>query len=386
MERILPPQAKDWQSELTALAESMRTSASRPPLYERLLQQMPPYLRERVHGEVMVVRSVFSDKQNNLTAVQMEAAINQRVLAGYKEVATDLVLSHNGTIIQSYQCLRAIMAHELESELLDCKAPRVIEKEPQQSPGDVSEADTSKKQSSNTALLILPVAYIAAHDAVMKRIAQAKEVLKPRSSSASLVPPEPEPRPKKPETLPDIIPLKPLFEVSTFRQAVASKDSKDILSQRIVTYVPKAQSEKELLWEIWGRYRTQNALSPNPHMEVFLTAANAQHAAALEKVYRNMGDRIKIRRLADYDTLEKLRSIFVDAKLPGQIHFLIRQGAVVDENFLKMIYELSKVDGFIDRINVFFLVGATLQGEAGRLQSLDSLLDRRLFDLINSQA
>ncbi len=127
MERILPPQAKDWQSELTALAESMRTSASRPPLYERLLQQMPPYLRERVHGEVMVVRSVFSDKQNNLTAVQMEAAINQRVLAGYKEVATDLVLSHNGTIIQSYQCLRAIMAHELESELLDCKAPRVID-------------------------------------------------------------------------------------------------------------------------------------------------------------------------------------------------------------------------------------------------------------------
>jgi hypothetical protein len=201
-----------------------------------------------------------------------------------------------------------------------------------------------------------------------------------------LVPSTPEPRPKKPETLPDIIPLKPLFEVSTFRQAVAPKDSEDILSQRIVTYVPKAQSEKELLWEIWGRYRTQNALSPNPHMEVFLTAANAQHAAALENVYRNMGDRIKIRRPADYDTLEKLRGIFVDAKLPGQIHFLIRQGAVVDENFLKMIYELSKVDGFIDRINVFFLVGATLQGEAGRLQSLDSLLDRRLFDLINSQA
>jgi hypothetical protein len=273
------------------------------------------------------------------------------------------------------------------SDRLSPKAPRVIEKEPQQSPGDVSEEDAPKKQSSNTALLVLPVAYIAAHDAIMKRIAQAKEVLKPRgSSSSSLVPSTPEPRPKKPETLPDIIPLKPLFEVSTFRQAVAPKDSEDILSQRIVTYVPKAQSEKELLWEIWGRYRTQNALSPNPHMEVFLTAANAQHAAALENVYRNMGDRIKIRRPADYDTLEKLRGIFVDAKLPGQIHFLIRQGAVVDENFLKMIYELSKVDGFIDRINVFFLVGATLQGEAGRLQSLDSLLDRRLFDLINSQA
>ncbi|MBP9750237.1 MAG: hypothetical protein KBC95_00120 [Candidatus Peribacteraceae bacterium] len=117
----------DWRSELSRLAEPLRADTARPPLYERLLQQMPPYLRERVNGEVVILRSVFTDPQNHLTGEQMEAALNQRVKAGYKEVATDLVLSHNGTIIQSYQCLRPIIAHELEQELLDPAAKPVIE-------------------------------------------------------------------------------------------------------------------------------------------------------------------------------------------------------------------------------------------------------------------
>jgi hypothetical protein len=121
------PAHDDWRAELTRLAEPLRADAARPPLYERLLRQMPPYLRERVNGEVVILRSVFTDPQNRLTGDQMEAAINQRVIAGYKEVATDLVLSHNGTTIQSYQCLRPIIAHDLERELLDEEAEPVVE-------------------------------------------------------------------------------------------------------------------------------------------------------------------------------------------------------------------------------------------------------------------
>lgn len=127
MERLSLSPAYDWRADLRRLAEPLRNDDARLPLYERLLREMPPYLRERVNGEVMILRSVFTDPKNHLTPEQMEAAVNQRVMAGYREVATDPALSHNGTQIQSYQCLRPLIAHDLERELVSSEAPRVID-------------------------------------------------------------------------------------------------------------------------------------------------------------------------------------------------------------------------------------------------------------------
>lgn len=127
MERLHSSPAADWRVDLSRLAEPLRVDQARPPLYERLLQEMPPYLRERIEGEVTTLRKAFSDPGNHFTEEQMHIMLNQRVRAGYKEVATDLVLSHNGTSIQSYHCLRPLIAHDLEMELTSDEGARIID-------------------------------------------------------------------------------------------------------------------------------------------------------------------------------------------------------------------------------------------------------------------
>ncbi len=127
MDRPSLQPAYDWRADLSRLAEPLSRDGARLPLYERLLREMPPYLRERVEGEVAILRNAFSDPGNHFTTEEMETILNQRVRAGYKEVATDLVLSHNGTQIQSYHCLRPLIAHDLERELLSPDAKRVID-------------------------------------------------------------------------------------------------------------------------------------------------------------------------------------------------------------------------------------------------------------------
>jgi hypothetical protein len=275
------------------------------------------------------------------------------------------------------------------------QAPRVMARphlyseveQPATSKDETTAAESAPAGNSSAALIMAaPAALVVARDSIEKRLERARAWLRNRRPPSAPSAPKTEPEPKKaPASLDDTIPFQPLFDVAHFGQLVAKKNDADILSKRPWVYVPKAATEKELVWEVWGRYRTLDAVSQAPHMEVFLTAANEKYAPALEKIYRNM-DRVKIRRPGDYDTSAKMRSLFDNEKLTGQIQFLIRQGAAVDQNFLESIYELSKLDGFIDRINVLLVVGTGLQGEAGRLQRLDDLMSEKVWRLFRSQA
>jgi hypothetical protein len=183
-----------------------------------------------------------------------------------------------------------------------------------------------------------------------------------------------------------VVPLAPLYEVSKFGKALAAEPG-EIMSERQWVYVPSSRSRTELLREINGRLRTIRSLNGNSHIEIFLTSANAEFAGLLRERFQNEKGRVMVRVPADYEDVTKMRELLnANRRHVGNIKFLIRRGAVLEQSFLNNLSLLSKEEGFDNnRISVFLILETTLRGDVGRI-SLDSLLDPRLYKLLRSQA
>lgn len=280
-----------------------------------------------------------------------------------------------------------VVLEKLRGEVKNPSAVKDIVREPVEAKSTKEASQEIKNHTTVSPLMFMPVAMVAVSPGLWERIKAFWSSLLARFRGNAPKRLAPIPIPPKPvtKTLAEKLPFRDLAGVSSFNRALATRAQENPKQQQVI-YVPE-NIGGDLPDEI-RRFVAQTwKINQGAQVTVFLNPQTDKRV--LEKIqgeYRNLNGRVSIVMQGNYDSPEKLAGIM---KPYARTTYVFKNNPQADEahltNLLASIKALSKEENFTDRIAVIILFSFGQDGVL-KFHSLDTLLDKRVYDLVRSAA